>query len=418
VELEKVFAHVEEKEEELLDLLCKAIAIDNNVPPGHNYHEFADLFVPYFEAAGLKTEKVIVPEELWRQIPTPGLDGERVNLVAYKNTGKEPVTLYGHVDTVPVDDKWTFDPFGCEIRDGKVYGRGTSDMKGSIVALAIALKTIAELDLPMHFDPNCVLCTDEEIGVYPGVYHLAKEGYVKGHVICLDGSQDPRESLASAGSADIYVTTRGRSCHSGMNFLGVNALEEMIPIMNELMELKKLVEVRESAIDGPLNPKAPSRKMTPMFNLDVIHSGTKSNIVPAECTLIINRRYIPEEKFEDVMAEIYEAIEKGKAKSNALAVDVKVQHSYPAAKYNPGTPYAKRMKQAKMLVQGYKEDDFAAYGVAGSTDMSFVQQVLNTEDIVMVGAGRSGSNAHGADEFVYISDLKALVKELIYYLCF
>ncbi len=418
MELEQIFAVVETKEDELLDLLCKAIAIDNNVPPGHNYHEIADLFIPYFESAGLTTEKVIIPEELWRKIPTVGLDGERVNLVASRDTGKEPVTLYGHVDTVPVDDKWTVDPFGCEVRDGKVFGRGTSDMKGSIVALAIALKTIAELDLPMHYDPICVLCTDEEIGFYPGVYHLAKEGYVKGHVVCLDGSQDARESLASAGSADIFVTTRGRSCHSGMNFLGVNALEEMIPIMNELMELKRKVEVRESAIDGPPNPKAPSRKMTPMFNLDVIHSGTKSNIVPAECTLTINRRYIPEENFEDVMAEINEAIERGKEKSKALAVEVKVQHSYPAAKYNPDSPYAKKMKKAKMLVQGYREEDYTAYGVAGSTDMSFVQQVLKTDDIVMVGAGRSGSNAHGADEFVLISDLKALVKELIYYLCF
>ena len=418
MELDKVFAVVEEKENELLDLLRKAIAIDNNVPPGHNYHEFADLLIPYFKDAGLDTEKVIVPEELWRQIPTAGLDGERVNLVASKSTGKEPVTLYGHVDTVPVDDKWTVDPFGAEIRDGKVYGRGSSDMKGSIVSLVMALKIIKDLGLSMHYDPVCVLCTDEEVGFYPGVYHLAKEGYVKGHVVCLDGSQDPRESLAAAGSVDIYVTTRGRSCHSGLNFMGVNALEEMIPILNELMVLKRQVEIRESSVDGPTHPKAPSKKMTPMFNLDVIHAGTKSNIVPAECTLTINRRYIPEEKFEDVMAEIHEAIERGKEKSNALDVEVKLQHSYPAAKFNPESPYAKKMKKAKMLVQGYKEEDYTAYGVAGSTDMSFVQQVLNTEDIVMVGAGRSGNNAHGADEFVHIHDLKALVKELIYYLCY
>ncbi len=418
MELQKVFDHVEAHEEEMLDLFRRVIAIDNNVPPGHNYEKVIDEFIPYFESAGLSIEKVIVPEELWKEIPTPGLDGDRVNLVAKMDTGKEPVTIYGHIDTVPVDDKWTVDPFGSEIRDGKIYGRGSADMKGAIVALAMALKYIKDMELPLLYDPICVLCTDEEIGFYPGVYHLAKNGYLKGHVVCLDGSQEPRESLASAGSADIYVTTKGKSCHSGMNYLGVNAVEEMIPIMNELMELKKKVEIRESAVDGPVRSDRSSRKMSPMFNLDVIHGGTKSNIVPAECTLIINRRYIPEESFEDVMSEIYEAIEKGKKNSKALDVEIKVQHSYPAARYNPDTPHGKKMKEAKKLVQGYKEEDFTRYGVAGSTDMSFVQRVLDTDDIVMVGAGRSNSNAHGSDEFVYIKDLKALVKELIYYLCF
>ncbi len=415
---EKMFQIVDSKEEELLDLFRDVIAIDNNVPPGKNYDQLVNTLIPHFEKAGLETEKVIIPEKLWKQIPTPGLEGDRVNLVASKETGKEPVTIYGHMDTVPVDDKWTVDPFGSKIEGDKIYGRGSSDMKGAIACLATALKIIEENNLPMHYDPICVVCTDEEIGVYPGVYHLAKEGYVKGHVVCLDGSQDPRESLASAGSIDIYITTKGKSCHSGMNFLGVNAVEEMIPVLNELMELKKKVEVRESKVKGPSHPDAKSEKMTPMFNLDVIKGGNKSNIVPSECTLVINRRYIPEETYEEVMREIEEAVKRGQDKSKALDIEIKVQHSYPAARYNPDSLYGKKMKEAKKLVQGYSDSDFTRYGIAGSTDMAFVQEVLNTEDIVMVGAGRSGNNIHGVDEYAHISDLKALVKELIYYLCY
>ncbi len=408
---------VDEREEDLLDLFRQVIAVDNNVPPGNNYEQLIDILIPHFLAAGLSTEKVIIPEPLWREIPTAGLEGDRVNLVASMNTGKEPVTIYGHMDTVPVDDKWTVDPFGSLRIGDKIFGRGSSDMKGAIVCMAMALKWINEWNLPMKYDPTCVCCTDEEIGVYPGVYHLAKEGYIKGHVVCLDGTQEPRESLGAAGSVDIYVTTKGKSCHSGMNFLGINALEEMIPIMNELMLLKQVVEARESSIDGPPHPAAKSKKMTPMFNLDMIQSGTKSNIVPAECTLVINRRYIPEESFEDLMAEIYEAIARGKSKSKALDIAVKVQHSYPAVRFNPDSIYSKKMKEAKKVVQGYKDEEFIRYGVAGSTDMSFVQQVLQTDHIVMCGASRNGNNVHGADEFVLVSDLRALVKELIYYLC-
>lgn len=417
MDLQKAFEMIDTREEELIALVRRVIGIDNCVPPGRNYEQLADYLIPFFQAAGLETEKVVVPEELWRQIPTPGLEGERVNLVAKKDTGKEPVSIYGHVDTVPVDASWTTNPFGGEIKDGKIFGRGTSDMKGAIASLLIALQVIRDIGLEMKFDPICCLCTDEEIGVYPGVYHLAKEGYLKGHVLCLDGGQDPRESLASAGSVDIYVTTKGKSCHSGLNFLGVNALEAMVPIMDELLQLKKEVEARESLVSGPPLPESRSRQMTPMFNLDVIRAGSKSNIVPAECTLVINRRYIPEEKYEDVISEIEAAVERGKAKSNALAVEIKLQHSYPAVKYNPDTEHAKKMRAAKILVQGYREDEFIRYGASGSTDMSFVQQVLKTDDIVFCGGGRSGNNVHGVDEFAYISDLKALAKELVYYLC-
>jgi succinyl-diaminopimelate desuccinylase len=418
MDLKHAFALVDDREEELVSLVRGVIGIDNCVPPGRNYEQLADYLIPYFQSAGLTTEKVVIPEPLWRQIPTPGLDGDRVNLVARKETGKEPVTIYAHIDTVPVDNRWTTDPFGGEIKDGKIYGRGTSDMKGAAASLIIALQVIKDLGLEMKFDPICCLCTDEEIGVYPGVYHLAKEGYLHGHVVCMDGSQDPREPLASAGSVDVYITTVGRSCHSGQNFLGVNALEAMVPIMAELLALKKVVEIRESAVDGPPLPGAPSTKLTPMFNLDVIRAGTKSNIVPGECTLIVNRRYLPEENFAAVMSEIEAAVERGKAKSNALAVEIKVQHSYPAVRYNPETEHAKKMKAAKMLVQGYRDDEFQRSGSAGSTDMSFVQQVLGTDDIVFSGGSRSGNNVHGVDEFAYIRDLKALAKELIYYLCF
>jgi len=417
MDLQKAFDLVDAREKELIALVRGVIGIDNCVPPGRNYEQLADYLIPYFQAAGLETEKVVVPEALWRQIPTPGLEGDRVNLVARKATGKEPITIYGHVDTVPVDDSWTTDPFGGEIKDGKIFGRGTSDMKGAAASLLIALQVIKDLGLEMKFDPICCLCTDEEIGVYPGVYHLAKEGYLKGHVVCLDGGQDPRESLASAGSVDVYVTTKGKSCHSGLNFLGVNALEAMVPIMDELLKLKQEVEARESTVSGPPLPEARSHQLTPMFNLDVIRAGTKSNIVPAECILTINRRYIPEEKFEEVLSEIEAAIERGKSRSNALAVGIKVQHSYPAVKYNPDTEHAQKMRAAKVLVQGYRDDEFVRYGAAGSTDMSFVSQVLKTDDIVFNGGGRSGNNVHGVDEFAHIKDLKALAKELIYYLC-
>jgi succinyl-diaminopimelate desuccinylase len=157
--------------------------------------------------------------------------------------------------------------------------------------------------------------------------------------------------------------------------------------------------------------------MTPMFNFAIINAGVKSNIVPATCTLLINRRYIPEENYEDVTGEIKEAVERGKEKSNALDVKVDFFHVYPAMRIEEG-PHMQKMMEAMQLVQGYRADQFVGSGSSGSTDMANVQQELGWKDIPFCGPGREESGAHGADEFVYLNDVKAHMKELIHYLAF
>ena len=153
------------------------------------------------------------------------------------------------------------------------------------------------------------------------MYYLARKGYIPdGPIICMEGMQEPLDWLASAGCVDVSIKVKGKSCHSGMNFLGVNAIEESIPILDELMGLKKVVEKRESQVPGVKMPGAPSDKMTPMFNIDIIKGGTKSNIVPSSCDIVLNRRYIPEEKYDEVVEEIDEAINRGRKGSKALDV--------------------------------------------------------------------------------------------------
>src|SRR6185312_8730041 len=113
------------------------------------------------------------------------------------------------------------------------------------------------------------------------------------------------------------------------NYLGVNALEEAVPVMVELLALKQQVEERRSALPLAPAPGAPSN-LRPMFNIDIITSGVKSNIVPATCTLVINRRFIPEESVEEVRAEIQEAVDRGAEKSRALGVDTLFTENYPS----------------------------------------------------------------------------------------
>lgn len=425
VNLEKIYDIVDNLEDNrIMELMKTLIGIDTTVPPANTYQEYVNAISPYFIDLGYSLEEILLPEEIIKEIPYP-IEGPRVNLVATKDFGQnKDVSFYGHMDVVPASDegerKWRFPPFEATmIKSGKIYGRGTSDMKGAMVCLILALQLIKELNLTPKYNIRVLNCTDEEIGFRPGVAYLAENGYVKGTIFCMEGVINPIVELGAAGALNVVVESIGRSCHSGMNFLGINAIEETVPILVELMKLKKIVEERES-VDIPGFPRfgtGEKRNMTPMFNLDIIKSGTKANIVPDLCTLTINRRLIPDEKYEEVKQEIEEAIERGKVKSKLLNVKTSFFYDYPALKINPNGPNIVRMKEVMKLVQNITEEKIIHIGMSGSTDMGNVCQILNTSDIIMHGPGNAGSNAHGVNEFIMLKDVKTFIKEIIVFLC-
>lgn len=423
--LEQIYKVVDNLDrEKVMSVMRTFINIDTTVPPGNAYRQYVDALTPFFRNLGYSLEEVVVPEELVKLIPYH-LAGPRINLVATKSFGRDKdVSFYGHMDVVPApndgEKKWRFPPFEATmIGSGKIYGRGTSDMKGAMVCLILALQIIEELKLTPKYNINVMNCTDEEIGVWPGIRYLAEKGYVKGTVFCMEGVINPIIPIGTAGALNVIVESFGKSCHSGMNFLGINALEETVPILVELMKLKKIVEARESKnIPGlPRFGTGEKRNMTPMFNLDIIHSGTKTNIVPDLCTLTINRRVIPDENLEDVKKEISEAIERGKSKSKLLNVKTTFVYDYPPMVADPNAPDITRMKKVMMEVQKVPENKILVVGIAGSTDMGYVSEILKTKDIVFHGVGNPGSNDHAVNENVKLKEVKTYIKELIVFLC-
>ena len=424
VDLEKIFEEVDNLDtDRIMDLMRILINIDTVVPPGKSYREYVDAILPYFKDLNYSLEEVLVPKELVQEIPLE-LIGPRVNLVAKKDFGqKKWVNFYGHMDVVPAPnngvEKWQFPPFEAKIlENGDLYGRGVADMKGSMVCLILALQIIESLNLTPLFNILVMNCTDEEIGVWPGVKYLAEKGYIEGTVYCMEGRINPIILSGAAGNLDVTVETIGISCHSGMNYLGVNALEEMVPILVELMELKKIVEKRESRdiSGGPNNKEGKKRNLTPMFNLDIIRSGEKSNIVPDICQLVINRRIIPDEKYLEAKQEIVDAIERGKKKSKAIEVKITFNYSYPPLKIDTNGPGIRRMKKVISLVQEVPEDQIRTMGMAGSLDMSFIAQILNTQDIIIHGVGNKDSHIHGVNEMIRLKDVKTYIKEILVFL--
>ncbi len=416
---EEAFRAVEKNEDYIVDILQKIIAVDTGVPPGENYGKLVDIVEPEFRRFGFGTERVVVPEEKIREMPWD-LRGERTNLVAKLSNGKPPVTAYAHMDVVPVDEPWTRDPFGGEIADGKLYGRGTVDMKGSIACFLGAVKVLHDLGIEPAYEVGCCLCTDEEIGVYPGARYLAEEGYFSPHLMWLElGAMEPVVTIGAAGSIQIELNAVGKSCHSGMNYLGVNAIEELAPVIQELLALKHVAEKRLSRIPTFPLPGCPYDKMTPMFNLNIIQGGTKDNIVPGHCRLLINRRYTVDENYDDVIDEIKRAVAKGREKSKLLDLTMGITHAFLPVEIDPKGKAVAKMKEGKKVVKGY--EGFIEGGTSGSTDMGFVIDALRPAKVDVAGFGLIRATnilAHAADEFVYIEDLVSMTKELVYYMAF
>lgn len=415
--LDEVFQAVEEKAKELERMLVDIIGIDTTVPPGNNYPEFVDYFEPLFEDVGLRCERVVVPEERWRKISLP-LEGERVNLVASASSGKPPLSIYAHMDVVPAGTGWTVEPFAGVVKDGIVYGRGAVDMKGAIPPVVAALQIIKEFGLETRFDPRVLLCTDEEIGIDPGARYLAEQGYFVPPILHLEGGvQNPAVIAANNGSLRAIVTSVGREAHAGMSFLGINALEEMVPVIEELMELKRTVEKRESAYPSAPIPEVPSPQLTPAFNLDVIRAGEKLNVVPGRCEVQIDRRFLPEEDVGDIRREIEEAVERGRARSRA-DIEVEFETVYLSHKIDVHSEHVVRWCEGMRKALGYQEDlQFVFPGIGGSTDMSFVSNILKTDQFIGTGVvDMEYKDAHSADERVPIANLVHLCQELIYFM--
>jgi succinyl-diaminopimelate desuccinylase len=399
-----------------LPLLERLIALDTSFPPGSGYGAFADALEQAFSQLGFSHRRVPVPEALWRGEDSQA-EGERVNLIAERRTGRPVCGIYVHTDTVPAGEGWTRAPLALTREGDRLYGRGTADMKGTIAATYAALRAAEAAGLPLRFDPMLLFCTDEEGGLYPGIRYLAEQGMLEGHMLCLNGGATPRIYAGSFGSIDLAIRIIGRAAHSGDPgrgaAAGVNAVEEAFPVLQELLALKARVQQRASALPAP--PHFQGAPLTARLTIAAIQGGSKGSALPGLCRILVNRRYMPEESFDEAWEELTRAITTGAARSRALAVESSlVGHLTPVSGADEGPNWA-RWQRALSHGFGFPAGSFLRHGSSTSSDMGFVQQA-GLREILLGGLIRADSRAHGPDEFTTIGDVEALARSILHYL--
>ena len=391
---------------DLLDLLKKIISFKTVAPPGSNYREIVDWLVPIFQEMGFATRRLVMPQEVFAsRCQDSRLEGDRFNLKADLDVGREKtLVIYAHLDVVPAEGAWDTDPFQAVQKEGRIYGRGVSDCKGSIAALIAALRSLLKQGQP-RYNLSVLLTTDEEVGGYSGLCYLADLGEVKGDMmLCMDGFCDD-VVIASNGIITWEATVHGRSAHSGSSFLGINAVERSIPVMQALMALKNEVQSRRSAVPSSSALEAMGMKsLKPMLNITMINGGVKENIVPDRCTLRGDRRVIPEESMDEAMQELERALKPQEAQ-----LDLKFYPGYPPMSVNPDHPWVSEVREAVQRGMSFYP---RLSGAQGSLDQAYATEKTGIPTCVF-GVGRQlESNIHGLNENVRVSDLMGFARFL------
>ena len=372
-----------------VDVLEQLISIDTTVPPGLNYEKAIDYLQPLFDELNFETVKVFIPPE-----HADGREG-RVNLVCHRRApDKQRVIFYGHVDVVPAEG---WDAFSPRLEDEKIFGRGAADMKGSIVALLLALELIKEK--PLKYDVSVMITTDEESGQTSQLRYLARYLQpVSGACFFNLDSNSRNVSVTSLGAIQMDLMVKGKSVHSALSHLGENAVEKAILLINALMDLKKRVVKKESAI--PVHPETGITRMVPRLNINMIKGGLKSNIVPDECLITIDRRLIPEENIEQARKELLDTL------SSVPDVVWEIEHEILVP---PIPPCEDSLVDELVAIIKEITGQGGKYGMMGSGGLPQIVAEWGGKEFGL-GVIRPECNIHGKEEFVYQKDIEDLAK--------
>jgi succinyl-diaminopimelate desuccinylase len=308
--VKRIMGRVDSLEDYLISLAKDLISIPTVNPPGLNYEECVRFLAGKLKEIGLNVEYVRVPNEKLPELAPQGSGLPRVNLIASHTFDESGPTLHfnGHYDVVPATGSWSTDPFEPVVKDGKLYGRGSSDMKGGIASMMVAIKALIDLDLNLNGELSISAVCDEETGGFAGSGFIVNEKLVEADY-CVVGEPSGVRNILNAhkGALWVEITTFGKSAHASTPWLGVNAFEKMVKIVNEIdRELGPRVESKISKFPTVL---LGGNRASIMVG-GVVNCGRAANMVPDRCTLTVDRRFIPEEKVEDVKDEFSSLLQK------------------------------------------------------------------------------------------------------------
>ena len=395
---------VEDKKEDLISLTQDLIKIPTVNPPGEFYSDCVEYLNKRFKSKGFNTQII-------RATGTPGDTDKypRQNIVANISNGEGPcVHFNSHIDVVAVGSGWTQPPFEGKVVGDKIYGRGSCDMKGGLAASIIAVESYLELNPNFTGSIELSGTADEETGGYGGVGYLAEKGILAkpriDHVIIPEPLNKDRICLGHRGVWWAEIETLGKIAHGSMPFDGDSAIRHMHALLDRFeKELYPILKSKKTDM-----PVVPDGAKESTLNINSIHGGESeefdglpSPLVADSCRIIIDRRFLIEEKLEDVKQEVSSILEDLTTDREGFLFKLRDLFEVIPSLTPEEAPVVQAVKRAVNEVMGSPAEMVVS---PGTYDQKHIDRIGKLEDCIAYGPGIL-TLAHQADEYVNISDM-------------
>jgi len=405
---EQLLHEIEARRDDLVGLTQDLVRIPTLNPPGDNYRDICEFLAKRFVAKGFSTELI-------RAEGAPGDSDKypRWNIVARREGRAPGDTLHfnSHTDVVTVGEGWTTDPFCGEVKDGRVYGRGTCDMKGGLAASMVAAEAFIAVFPDFSGAIEISGTADEETGGYGGVAYLAERGYFSPdrvqHVIIPEPLNKDRVCLGHRGVWWGEIETKGHIAHGSMPFLGDSAIRHMGAVLAEIEEtLYPSLAGRTTAM-----PVVPPQARQSTMNINSIHGGQEepeagytgfpSPVVADSARVVVDRRYLIEETGAAVKQEIVDLLERVKSRRPSFRYELRELWQISPTLTERNSPIVQSVADAIHEVLA-RDPDFVVS--PGTYDQKHIDRIGKLKNCIAYGPGILDL-AHQPDEWVGIDDM-------------
>jgi succinyl-diaminopimelate desuccinylase len=364
--------------ERVVDLTKALVAVDTRNPPGREspIESVVRAALDQWQPRWTSVEPAPGRLSLLAELPHPGgPDPDRPTLI-----------VNGHLDVVPVGaDGWSHDPFDPQVIDGRLYGRGTADMKGGIAAAVCALEVLDRAGVPPACKVVFHLVADEERGGRYGTQALLERGLIAGDACLIPEPTGLDLCVAERGLMQARIAVEGRPGHGSRPREGVSAIEHAA----------RLVLALHAADYGDSEHPLLGR---PTANVGTISGGSTFNTVAESCVIGLDRRVLPGATAASTEAKIRELIDA--AGIDGLRYEFEVDMFGEASEMTVADPWVKYVGDALTVATGRQPD---VIGMTFTTDARFVRNQAGIPTVVC-GPGEV-AQAHGNDEFVSVDGL-------------
>jgi succinyl-diaminopimelate desuccinylase len=405
---DRVLQAIDESVDEIVDFTSALIRVPTVNPPGEGYPECAQLIGTCLKSCGFEVEYINAegrPEHT-RAYPRVNVVGRRRGRAA-----RPCMHLNGHFDVVPTGSGWTIDPFGGVVRDGRIYGRGSCDMKAGLAAAIYAAEALRRAGITLNGGLEISGTVDEESGGFAGVAYLAEHHRLSSeridYVIIPEPLNVDRICTGHRGVYWFELETRGRIAHGSMPFLGVSAIDHMAIVLERMRrDLLPALAARTTAV-----PVVPDAARHATVNVNGISggqpvAGIQTPCVADVCRAVFDRRFLLEEGFDQAKAEIAALLQQIAADLPAFDYAIKDLMVVHPVQTPAGSPLVHSLERHIADVVGRQSAQVAS---PGTYDHKHVDRIGGIRHCVAYGPGILDL-AHQPDEWCGIDDLVAATK--------